>query len=131
MRSEFTMSTDDHYPIRGTLEVRGTRARLEIGSAFGVFTDANEVERLANLIHKAAAHMRSNGSCPDCGGKGFATVDGCVCECKRCQAQGVIQFEKKSAIRTLCPRCGTDSYEREQESVEASLELPQTVSRVI
>lgn len=84
------MNTDDKHPVHGTLEVRATRARLAIGQTLGVFTDATDVERLARLLQSAADMMRHNGSCPDCGGKGYLFLDEGRVDCERCGAQGII-----------------------------------------
>lgn len=86
----FEMNTDDAYPVHGTLEVRGTRVRLDIGRTVGAFTDANDVEHLARLLASAASAMRHNGSCPDCGGKGYSVIDASRVDCHRCSSQGVI-----------------------------------------
>jgi hypothetical protein len=84
------MYTDDIYPVHGTLEVRGTRARLAIGRSFGAFIDANDVEHLATLLQSAVDTMRHNGSCGDCGGKGFSMLNNDRVDCERCFAQGFI-----------------------------------------
>lgn len=93
MKTEFTINTDDTYPVHGTLEVSGTKAQLIVGRTFGAYTDANEVEHLARLLLSAAETMRRNGSCPDCGGNGYVERGADSAGSERCGACGVTESE--------------------------------------
>lgn len=89
MKTTFDMNMDNNKLWHGTLEVRGTRARLEFDQSFGTFTDFHDIEDLANYLLSAVEVMRHNGSCSDCGGKGYTFLGIERINCRKCLAQGV------------------------------------------